>query len=80
MLVQVLVSIPVNVLGIVDRQVDPTLQNKDVVLFSVVGDYRLHRNGKSHTKKDLANKVDEVPVASVAFVHFKLQVHCQTHV
>lgn len=70
MLVQFFIRVSVNVLSVMKWKVDSTLQHKDVILIREVDNHWLDGNCQHNTKANFANEVDEVPVASIAFVYF----------
>eukprot|EP00356_Strombidium_inclinatum_P011957 CAMPEP_0170496978 /NCGR_PEP_ID=MMETSP0208-20121228/23324_1 /TAXON_ID=197538 /ORGANISM="Strombidium inclinatum, Strain S3" /LENGTH=60 /DNA_ID=CAMNT_0010773649 /DNA_START=522 /DNA_END=704 /DNA_ORIENTATION=+ len=59
-----------------NREVDPALQDENIILVSEVEDDAVDEVAKQHAEHYLAHEVYEVPLAAIAFVHFQLQVHC----
>ena len=79
-LVQICVRVSVDVLRVMDRQVDSTLKNQNIVFLGVVRDDWLEGDRQHHTEQNFANEVDEVPVTPVTFVHFQLKVDGESDV
>lgn len=75
MFVELLPCVSINILRIMNRKVNPTLQDKNVILLGKVKNNGMNKVSQHQTKSDFTDEVDEVPFATITFVDFKLQVN-----
>ena len=77
MLIELLIRITVNILGIMDGQVNATLKYDNIILCGEISNLGVDKKCNGHHEENITREISEIPIAAVTLIHLQLQVNSQ---